>query len=76
MYMYVYLSTLLDYILNRFLFFLFLLLNLFELPETWYYEHFLCLFASFKKKRFVFPISKSLWIKASAKWLNVNIKKG
>jgi len=43
------------------------------MPETWCYWHFLCLFASSRLIALCTPNCKSLWIKASAKWLNVNV---
>ncbi len=44
------------------------------MTETWCYEHFLCLIASSRWIALCTPNCKSLWIKASAKWLNVNVK--
>ncbi len=43
------------------------------MPETWCYWHFLCMFASSRLIALCTPNCKSLWIKASAKWLNVNV---
>ncbi len=43
------------------------------MPETWCYWHFLCMFASSRLIALRTPNCKSLWIKASAKWLNVNV---
>ncbi len=43
------------------------------MTETWCYEHFLCLIASSRWIALCIPNCKSLWIKASAKWLNVNV---
>ncbi len=37
------------------------------------YWHFLCMFASSRLIALCTPNCKSLWIKASAKWLNVNV---
>ncbi len=45
----------------------------FHVPETWCYWHFLCMFASSRLIALCTPNCKSLWIKASAKWLNVNV---
>ncbi len=41
------------------------------MPKTLCYGHFLCLFASSRLIALCFPNCKPLWIKASAKWLNV-----
>ncbi len=43
------------------------------MPETWCYCHFLCMFASSRLIALCTPNCKSLWIKASAKRLNVNV---
>ncbi len=43
------------------------------MPETWCYWHFLCMFASSRLIALCTPNCKSLWIKASAKLLNVNV---
>ncbi len=43
------------------------------MPETWCYWHFLCMFASSRLIALCTANCKSLWIKASAKWLNVNV---
>ncbi len=45
------------------------------MPETWCYWHFLCMFASSRLIALCTPNCKSLWIKASAKWLNVNVSR-
>ncbi len=44
------------------------------MPETCCYWHFLCMFASSRLIALCTPNCKSLWIKASAKWLNVKCK--